>query len=56
MSIINDSTVEGTEDFSIVLSSFNPDVNITSPSKTDVLILDNGGKCYVISSSLLMSC
>ncbi len=46
VTIINDSTVEGTEDFSIILSTSNPDINITSPSETNAFILDDDGRLH----------
>ncbi len=44
VSIIDDSTVEDIEEFSIILISSTPEVNTTTPSEAIVLILDDDGE------------
>ena len=44
VSIVDDSTVEDTEDFSVILISDDSKVNITTPSEASVIILDNDGR------------
>lgn len=41
--IVDDSTVESTESFAVLLSNITPGVIVTQPSEASVLILDNDG-------------
>ena len=52
VSIVDDSTVEDTEEFSVVLISDNFQVDVTTPSEASVIILDGDGRCIVMEQCL----
>ncbi len=54
VNITDDPTAENKEDFSVTLMSFNPQINITSPSAAIVYIIDDDGKHECNSSGKLI--